>query len=88
MPESHDQKTREFHVRYFASLRDHAGKATETWRCAHETPLDLYRELKSRYGFALAANEIRVAINGKFSAMNGRIQDGDEVVFIPPVSGG
>ena len=88
MPESIDQKTLEVHVRYFASLRDHAGKATETLLCAHERPFDLYSELKSRYAFTLAANELRVAINGKFSAMEDRIQDGDELVFIPSVSGG
>ena len=36
----------------------------------------------------LGIDRLRVALNAEFQAWSAEIQDGDEVVFIPPVAGG
>ncbi|WP_404424490.1 molybdopterin converting factor subunit 1 [Nibricoccus sp. IMCC34717] len=75
-------------LRYFALLRDQAGRAEETLDTASTNGAALYAELASRHGFTLAAHQVRVALNGEFAAMNSPLREGDEVVFIPPVAGG
>jgi molybdopterin synthase sulfur carrier subunit len=74
-------------VLYFASLRDAAGRASEV------VPLPaslgaLYEELRARYGFALAPDRLRVAVDGAFADWHAPLRDGAEIAFIPPVSGG
>ncbi len=74
-------------VLYFASLRDAAGVERET--VAHDGDLRaLYLALQARYGFALPVERLRVALNGGFARWDDVPGDGDEVAFIPPVSGG
>ncbi len=74
-------------VRYFASLRDAAGCDAETVEAACGLP-ELYRALAERHGFGLPAARLRVAVNGEFAAWDSPLSESDEVVFIPPVSGG
>ncbi len=74
-------------VRYFASLRDAAGVDSET--VEHCGALDaLYACLAARHGFSLPLARLRVAVNGEFATFDRVPAHGDEVVFIPPVSGG
>lgn len=75
-------------IRYFAELRDAAGIDEELAETEAHGPAELYRELTSRHGFALGAEALRVAINDRFAAMDVPLEDGDTVVFIPPVNGG
>ena len=77
-------------VRLFARLRDIAGAA------------DLARELPGGATagtvWSLLADEhpelaayrgaVSVAVNAEYARMDARIADGDEVAFLPPVSGG
>ena len=77
-------------VRLFARLRDIAGAS------------DLARELPGGATagtvWSLLANEhpefaayrgvVSVAVNAEYARMDARIADGDEVAFLPPVSGG
>ncbi len=76
------------HLRYYALLREQAGRQAETIDTAAETPLALYAELAARHRFRLAATQLRVAVNAKFADWDRILADGDEVVFIPPVAGG
>jgi molybdopterin converting factor small subunit len=76
------------HVRYFAVLREQSGRTAETVDTAAATPAQLYRELAQRHGFSLAENLLRVSINDRFADLHGALHTGDQVVFIPPVSGG
>jgi molybdopterin synthase sulfur carrier subunit len=74
-------------VLYFASLRDAAGRDSE------QLPLPsslraLYDDLRTRHGFALPAERLRVAVDGAFAAWDAPLREGSEVAFIPPVSGG
>lgn len=75
-------------VLYFASLRDAAGMAEETVDSGAASLHALYGELRERHGFALPAEQLRVAVGGAFAAWRDALPDGSEIAFIPPVSGG
>ncbi|HEY8012023.1 MAG TPA: MoaD/ThiS family protein [Rudaea sp.] len=77
-----------FRVLYFASLRDQAGCDAERVDSAAAEASVLYAELRARHGFSLAQDRLRVAINGDFALWDHPLSDGDEIVFLPPVSGG
>ena len=77
-----------FQLRYFASLGDAAGMAEELVESPAIEPRTLYAEVAARHGFRLAIEKLRVAVNGNFAAWDHPLHDGDEVVFLPPVSGG
>ena len=76
-------------ARLFARLREQAGTDCELVDLAGATVEDVYRELRERHP-ALEPNIalIRPARNQDFSEWSERVADGDEVAFIPPVSGG
>lgn len=74
-------------VRYFASLRDQAGIDEERVDAAASLA-ELYDGLAARHRWRLPRERLRVAVNGAFAAWSDTPADGDEVVFIPPVSGG
>lgn len=74
-------------VLYFASFQEAAGIDSELV----EKPgslIALYEILKQKYHFKFQLGHIRVAVNGVFVNWQDSISDGDEVAFIPPVSGG
>lgn len=75
-------------LKYFASLREVAGTDSEEFLTKASTPRELYLELRSSKDFTLNEDELRVAINGEFGQMDETFGDGDEIAFIPPVSGG
>ncbi len=75
-------------VRYFAVLREQAGRGNEELHTRARTPLELYEELRARRGLALAPQFLRVAINDEFSDWRTRLAEGDTVAFLPPVAGG
>lgn len=53
------------------------------------TPLGLWRQLAQQYPRLQAyRNALVVAINGEYAPLEQPLRDGDEVAFIPPVSGG
>ena len=77
-----------YSVLYFASLRDRAGMHAEQVNSLAVDARALYSELCARHGFTMSEDRLRVAINGEFAAWERQLHDGDEVVFLPPVSGG
>ena len=77
----------EIQIEYFAVLREHAGRDSEAVKTASATPADVYAELSERYGFP-ELQTVKVAINDEFSEWDALIQEGDTLVFIPPVAGG
>jgi molybdenum cofactor guanylyltransferase len=79
---------RDLHVQYFAVLRDQTGRSAETVASAARTPRELYVELRNRYQFALAPEQLRVAVNDDFADWNHPLASGDNIVFLPPVAGG
>ncbi len=77
-----------YRLLYFASLRDQAGSAEEAVASTARDPHALYAELAARHGFAFAPERLRVAVNGEFAGWNRELHEGDEIAFLPPVSGG
>ena len=77
-----------FRLLYFASLADRAGCAEESIDSAAGDPAVLYEEVRQLHEFTLERARLRVAVNGRIVAWDHRLQDGDEIVFLPPVSGG
>lgn len=75
-------------LRYYALLREQAGRQSETVDTAAATPAALYAELAARHGFRLPASQLRVAVNSAFCDWERPLENGDEIVFIPPVAGG
>ncbi len=72
-------------VRFFASLRERLGlERTEiqpdgisdvrsVWQAVSDLPLD---------------EELLVAVNRNYASLEQTVEDGDEVAFFPPVTGG
>lgn len=77
-----------FRLLYFASLCDAAGRAAESVASDACDVRALYSELAARHGFTFTPERLRVAVNGAFTDWDHRLADNDEVVFLPPVSGG
>jgi molybdopterin-guanine dinucleotide biosynthesis protein A len=75
-------------VRYFALLREQAGRSVEQLSTRADTAQELYEELRHRHGLSLAPESLRVAVNEEFSDWKVRLTEGDTVVFLPPVAGG
>ena len=73
---------------YFASLADRAGCSGETRETAVTELRDLYAEVARAHAFTFAPERLRVAVNGALTGWERPLADGDEVVFLPPVSGG
>ena len=79
---------RRVHVRYFAVLREQAGRSAEELETQATTPRELYEELRRRRGLTLAPEFLRVAVNDEFGDWRSPLANGDTVVFLPPVAGG
>jgi molybdopterin synthase sulfur carrier subunit len=77
-----------YRLLYFASLADRAGRADESRDSEARTPRELYAEVAFAHGFVLAVDRLRVAVNGAFVGWDHALADRDEIVFLPPVSGG
>ena len=75
-------------VLYFASLRDVTGVDRERVDMADGDAAQLFQQLDAKHAFTLPRERLRVAINSEFADWHRPLTDGDEVAFIPPVSGG
>jgi molybdopterin converting factor small subunit len=60
----------------------------ETRETAAANPRDLYAEVARAHAFGFAPECLRVAVNGALTGWEHALADGDEIVFLPPVSGG
>ena len=77
-------------VRLFARLRDIAGAAELTRDVASGATIgDLWKQLAVEYPeLAHYERSISSAVNADYARMDTKVGDGDEVAFLPPVSGG
>ena len=77
-------------VRLFARLRDIAGAA----ELARDVPADatigsVWRGLVGEFpAMAEYERSISAAVNADYARMGQRVGEGDEIAFLPPVSGG
>ena len=77
-------------VRLFARLRDLAGSGEMVREVpgpatVHTVWRDLVNEMPRLGDYE---KTMSVAVNADYSRMSAPVQDGDEVAFLPPVSGG
>jgi molybdopterin-guanine dinucleotide biosynthesis protein A len=79
---------RRVNVRYFALLREQAGRSAEAVQTHARTPQELYRQLQSERGLKLDPQFLRVAVNDEFGDWQQPLAEGDTVAFLPPVAGG
>lgn len=74
---------------FLGRLQDRAGSAELT---VEATPGDTVSTLLDRLDASLAADlrsaKVRIAVNGALGGLDAAVTDGDEVAFLPPVSGG
>ena len=79
-------------VRYFASIREAAGTASEALDTEASTIAELRTQLMTRGGpladTLAPGRAVRVALNQTLSHEHAGLTDGDEVAFFPPVTGG
>ncbi len=77
-------------VRLFARLRDIAGAAELSRDLASGATIgDVWRQLANEFPeLANYERSISTAINADYAKMDQVVDDGDEIAFLPPVSGG
>lgn len=77
-------------VRFFAALREMVGTRELNLEVADgQTVGGLYRELCSRFPRLGDYNStLLYSVNAEYVSPDHTLRDGDEVAFIPPVSGG
>ena len=77
-------------VRLFARLRDIVGAGEIATQVPDGATVRTVRdELTGEFPDLRAYQEtISAAVNAEYSRMDARVGDGDEVAFLPPVSGG
>ncbi len=80
----------EIRVLFFGGLRDLVGTAGESLRVADAAKLgDVLRHYEAKVPrFADFAGSLAMAVNQEYAGMETVLQAGDEVAFLPPVSGG
>ena len=76
-------------VRFFARLRELAGTESDTLKTPSGSSLsDVYDALRAAHPSLPERDGVRAALNQEFAGWDAVVSDGDEVAFIPPVSGG
>lgn len=78
------------HVRYFAALREAAGRDEEALDAPDGAAVSAVRDqLGARYdALARLLPRCAVAVNKAYARPDTPLRDGDELAFLPPVGGG
>jgi molybdopterin converting factor subunit 1 len=75
-------------IEYFAVLREQAKINSEELETRSTDARELLSELTSKYNFTLGESTLKVAINEEYCEFTTKLNEGDRIVFIPPVAGG
>lgn len=77
-------------VRLFARLRELVGTGEMEWEVGGGSTVDdLWRDLAFRHeGLDAFGRSVTPAVNGELARRGTPLSEGDEVAFLPPVSGG
>ena len=73
---------------YFGLLGDRRGLAEETVSSAAATAGELYQALAATHALGIQAQHLRAAVNDELVPWGHPLADGDQVAFLPPMSGG
>jgi len=75
-------------VHYCASIKEAIGCSHETIETQQSTVGQLFEEIKSRYNLNFDKTLIKAAINNEFCNPETELSSHDEIIFMPPISGG
>jgi molybdopterin synthase catalytic subunit len=77
-------------VRLFAALREALGRNEVVMELREgATPEDAWRDLAAAApGLGSRRTSLTASVNRRYAAFDTPLREGDELVFIPPVSGG
>lgn len=75
-------------VRYFALFREQAGCDRETVEWSGGTAAELFQLMAEKHPSLQNQAAALVAINDEMSDWTSTLNEGDEVLFFPPVAGG
>ena len=75
-------------VRYFAAFREAAGIESEALESSAMSPAELFAECRKCHHGLEDYSASMVAINDEMAAWDAPLNEGDEVLFFPPVAGG
>ena len=75
-------------ARYFAVFREQAGTNRETLTTRATTAAELFAEVSDRHGLADPMTRCKVAVNDELASWDRTLEEGDVVLFFPPVAGG
>lgn len=75
-------------VQYFALFREQAGCASESVNWAGGTAAELFQAMADKHPALQNQAAALVAVNDEMSAWETVLNEGDEVLFFPPVAGG
>ena len=82
------ENTLKIRVIYFAKLRDLIGLDEEIFSMEDgDDPSDVLASIKKKHKIDIGAN-FKIAVNDEFSKWDIKLNNGDRLVFIPPVTGG
>ena len=74
---------------FLGHLQDLAGAAERMVEAAQASTVDaLLDQLEPELAAALRSPKVRIAVAGALGGLDLTVSDGDEVAFLPPVSGG
>ena len=79
-------KLMKIHVKYFASVRDLMG--TESKDLDIDKSLSVYELWKDLTVKLNVPKDVLIAVNQKYVDKDFKLNDGDEVAYFPPVTGG
>jgi molybdopterin synthase sulfur carrier subunit len=73
-------------ILYFASLRERIGRGSDTLESTESLQVDqIWQQATGQDNFP---DDVLVALNQEYTDANAIVNDGDEVAFFPPVTGG
>ncbi len=76
------------HVNYYAMFREQAGCSGESVETDSNDAVVLFEQLRKKHDFSMCRSHVRLAVNDAFVDWDTLLNNGDSIVFIPPVAGG
>lgn len=75
-------------IRFFAVFKEHTGLEIYRHETSAETLMNLYQEMAGIFSGLNIEAAALVAVNDDLANWSQQFDDGDEVLFFPPVAGG